>query len=195
MAEKKYRSLPGLTSEEMLEGRLPPRRAPCQLCVTDPQTSSAWIRYNERRIDELQKRLDFLLRIDDAVELRPARVEEEETATVSQRIDQLLLGQRKLVPSPPTRITREAPRRRRVTPVAFRLLPSTPRLVLPVAPPSHSWRNESDGKTYVLEQFSIPRYYRLYNDVAFREIYEFSRLIDHSKDYSSLLKTFALEHR
>ena len=42
---------------------------------------------------------------------------------------------------------------------------------------SHIWKSEADGKVYVLDQFSIPRYYRLYNDVSFREIYNFSRLL------------------
>jgi hypothetical protein len=58
---------------------------------------------------------------------------------------------------------------------------------------------------YVLEQFSIPRYYRLYNDVSFREMYNFSRILDTyldpnrtataAKDYSTMVKNFALDQQ
>jgi hypothetical protein len=54
---------------------------------------------------------------------------------------------------------------------------------------------------YVLDQFSIPRYYRLYNDVGFREMYNFSRVLDtyldrnQTSDYSSMVKNFALEQQ
>ena len=202
----KYRSMPSISSEEMLQGYIPvppPRRVDyCDLCVTDPQTSSAWVRYNERRIDDLQKRLDYLLRLDESEDTLRT------DSTVSERIDQMLLGH---PPPPRQRVNREqaarvtTPRRRPRSP-PFRSLPSTPRVVLRPPPPSpvvvqssssHTWRTDVDGKTYTLEQFRIPRYYRLYNDVAFREIYNFSRLLDSyvgSKDYSSLRKSFALEH-
>lgn len=68
---------------------------------------------------------------------------------------------------------------------------------------SHIWQSQVDGKLYVLEQFSIPRYYRLYNDVSFRELFQFSRLLDHYIDptekniqnYSNLLKSFALDQQ
>jgi len=55
---------------------------------------------------------------------------------------------------------------------------------------------------YVLEQFSIPRYYRLYNDASFREMYNFSRVLDtyldssrSTKDYSLMAKSFALDQQ
>lgn len=68
---------------------------------------------------------------------------------------------------------------------------------------SHVWKNDIDGKVYILDQFSIPRYYRLYNDVSFREVYQFSRLLEsylerHEKAndaYTSMIKDFALEQR
>ena len=68
---------------------------------------------------------------------------------------------------------------------------------------SHVWKNDVDGKVYILDQFSIPRYYRLYNDVSFREVYKFSCLLEsyldrHEKPsaaYSSLIKNFALDQQ
>ncbi len=66
--------------------------------------------------------------------------------------------------------------------------------------PSHIWKSDDDGKIYILDQFSIPRYYRLYNDVSFREVYHFSRLLEpylqrkrsNSRAYSSIVRNFAL---
>lgn len=82
---------------------------------------------------------------------------------------------------------------------------------IPATPPtnklvesSHVWRSKVDGKMYVLEQFSIPRYYRLYNDASFREIYNFSRVLDTyldsnrsttTQDYSKMVKNFALDQQ
>ena len=66
---------------------------------------------------------------------------------------------------------------------------------------SHVWRDETEGKVYILKQFSIPRYYRLYNDVSFREMYNFSRILDTyltpttSDKYSSIVKNYALEQQ
>ena len=66
---------------------------------------------------------------------------------------------------------------------------------------SHIWKDETEGKVYVLKQFSIPRYYRLYNDVSFREIYNFSRLLEtylnrtNLDNYSSIVKHFAIEQQ
>ena len=117
LIQDKYRSMPGITSDEMLQGYIPspqihlisPRqRQPrftastnllirpdyCDLCLTDHNTNSAWIRYNERRIEELQKRIDIMLQIDDNEEahlLIPSRnLPITTTATVTQRIDDLL---------------------------------------------------------------------------------------------------------
>lgn len=84
----KYRRMPGLTSEEMIHNvvpatrqiyDLPRQRSPrfddrirqksktdfCDLCLNDYPTSSAWIRYNEQRIEQIQKRIDRMLQIDD----------------------------------------------------------------------------------------------------------------------------------
>ena len=68
---------------------------------------------------------------------------------------------------------------------------------------SHIWKNKVNEKMYFLEQYNIPRYYRLYDDVSFRDIYNFSRILNayldsnrtSTKLYSSMIKNFALEHR
>ncbi len=81
-------------------------------------------------------------------------------------------------------------------------VPATPRSNK-VVESSHVWRSKVDGKMYVLEQFSIPRYYRLYNDVSFREMYNFSRILDTyldpnrttTKDYATMVKSFALDQQ
>jgi hypothetical protein len=54
---------------------------------------------------------------------------------------------------------------------------------------------------FMLEQSNIPRYYRLYSDAGFREVYDFSRMLDlylnriNSRDYSSIIQNFALENQ
>ncbi len=121
LIKDKYRTMPEITSEEMIQGYIPsprihiinsvltsprqrqPRfltssniliRRPdyCDLCLTDKNTSSAWIRYNERRIEDLQKRIDLMLQIDDDEEvqllLSPIN---PTTATVTQRIDDIIM--------------------------------------------------------------------------------------------------------
>lgn len=69
---------------------------------------------------------------------------------------------------------------------------------------SYTWKSQVDGETSVSEQFSIPRYYRLYNDAEFREVYNFSRVLDTyldpnrpttTNDYSTMVKSFALDHQ
>jgi len=77
LVKRKYREMPNLTSEEMLKGYIPsprlyiinsPRQSLydyCDLCLIDHNTSSAWIRYNEHRIEQLQKRIDLMLQFDD----------------------------------------------------------------------------------------------------------------------------------
>ena len=121
LIKDKYREMPEITSEEMIQGYVPSPRlhltntiitAPrqrqprftntsrvlvrpdyCDLCLTDHTTSSAWIRYNERRIEDLHKRIDLMLQIEDNDEahlllsLPPILT----TATVSQRIDDVLM--------------------------------------------------------------------------------------------------------
>jgi hypothetical protein len=121
LIKDKYRTMPGITSEEMIQGYIPsprihitnsilnsPRqRQPrfqnsskiiirpdyCDLCLIDYNTSSAWIRYNERRIEELQKRIDLMLQIDDNEEaqLLISPSIKTTTATVTQRIDDILM--------------------------------------------------------------------------------------------------------
>lgn len=98
----KYRTMPGMSSEDMLQGYVPsprisltinsprqrqPRYDYCDLCLTDSSSSSAWIRYNEQRIEQLQKRIDLLLQIDDQDE-SPLLFS---TETVTQCIDDILM--------------------------------------------------------------------------------------------------------
>jgi len=121
LIKDKYRSMPGITSEEMIQGYIPspyihitnslltsPRqRQPrfisssnlliqpdyCHLCLTDLNTSSAWIRYNEQKIEQIQKRIDLMLQIDDHEEaqLLLSSPIYPTTATVSQRIDDIIM--------------------------------------------------------------------------------------------------------
>jgi hypothetical protein len=80
--------------------------------------------------------------------------------------------------------------------------PASPR-PNPLAEKTHVWRSKVDGQLYVLEQFSIPRYYRLYNDASFREMFNFSRMLDTyldpnrttRKDYPSMVRNFALDQQ
>jgi hypothetical protein len=66
---------------------------------------------------------------------------------------------------------------------------------------SHVWKNTSDGKVYILKQFSIPRYYRLYNDVSFRQVYHFSRILETylnrttPQAYSAIVRNFAVNQQ
>jgi hypothetical protein len=121
LIKDKYREMPEITSKEMIQGYIPsprlhltntiittPRqRQPrfvnsskvlvrpdyCDLCLIDHNTSSAWIRYNERRIEELHKRIDLMLQIDDNEEahLLLSTPTNLTTATVSQRIDDAMM--------------------------------------------------------------------------------------------------------
>jgi hypothetical protein len=121
LIKDKYRTMPVITSEEMIQGYIPsprihitnsiltsPRqRQPrfdtsskviirpdyCDLCLNDYNTSSAWVRYNERRIEELQKRINLMLQIDDNEEaqLLLSRPIKTTTATVTQRIDDIVM--------------------------------------------------------------------------------------------------------
>lgn len=115
LTKNKYRSMPGETSEEMIVGYVPPReiqlnhslvnlsarqRQPrydyCDLNLSDASLDSAWIRFNEQRIDDLQKRIDLMLQIDDNDEaqfllssIHPI------TNTVTEHIDDLLMNKSK----------------------------------------------------------------------------------------------------
>ncbi|CAF0776245.1 unnamed protein product [Adineta steineri] len=283
----KYRKMPEITSEEMIQGYIPspriyitsstivsPRERQshrltlpdyCSLCLTDYNGSSAWIKYNERRIEQLQKRIDLMLQIDDNEEaelLLSSSPRYSTVATVSQRIDDILMkkprSHRSLIldrhdrttvsphrydyrlpyrlnqslPATPRQLSRNGTRS--TTPVSksvrisTRSVPPTPRThqsssstsrpivsilrrssvpskprPLKLAEPTHVWRSKADGKLYSLKPFSIPRYYRLYNDAGFKEMYDFSRVHDtysvpdrtNTDDYSSLLTNFVLEHQ
>lgn len=121
----KYRAMPGLTSDDMIKGYIPsPRihitntfvsseehRQPrymasskaitrpgyCDLCLTDGNTGSAWVKYNERRVEELQKRIDVMLKIQDNEELQAllSRPIHPIPRPIAQRIDDMLLQRSK----------------------------------------------------------------------------------------------------
>lgn len=68
-----------------------PRHDYYNLSLSDDILNSSWIRYNERRIDQIQKRIDLMLQIDDNEETQfllstcyPV------TQTVTQHIDNIL---------------------------------------------------------------------------------------------------------
>ena len=81
--------------------------------------------------------------------------------------------------------------------------PNVARFTLPVQPRPAASRGTRDVPLRTLEQLPIPRYYRLYNDVSFRELYHFSRLLDTYLDpnrtsghnYSSVIRDFALDQQ
>lgn len=305
LMKDKYRQMPEITSEDMIQGYIPsprihltdtfltiPQRRPrfdqvilrpdySDLCLMNYHKDSAWIRYNEQRIDQLQKRINLMLQIDENEEaqlLLPSLTPIQPTiATVTQRIDDALMispryphhliqrGKtklpfsrlrkhfhsidfrcclvspcryryrlhRSLPPSPrssPRPVTCSTASRSKSVRISTQSIPSqprprpsptsTPRPIVSIlrrssipAPPrmpqqpvvesSHVWTSKVDGKTYVLEQFSIPRYYRLYNDASFREMYQFSRMLDTyldtnespMKDYSTMVKNFAVDQQ
>ncbi len=99
LLKSKYRTMTNLTNEKMLEGYIPsprlyiknsPRQHKsrfdyCDLCLIDHNRSSAWIRYNEQRIEKLQKRIDLMLQLDDENQLiLPFN-------TVTQTIDDIIM--------------------------------------------------------------------------------------------------------
>lgn len=236
LLNNKYRRMPGLTSEEMLQGFVPltPRRTGdssyrqrsprfadrstangfCDLCLNDSPSSSAWIRYNEQRIEQIQKRIDRMLQIDDREDLTNFLTPIDQT--IHRRYEQIpkrkshslsnsnstRLASAPTTPRPSQRPTTPSPAKS-VRIVAPPPAPAPSPRPSAVAPPkkTHVWQSRVDGQVYVLEQFAIPRYYRLYNDVSFRELFHFSRLLDHYIDptatniqnYSTLLKNFALD--
>lgn len=101
LTKNKYRTMPNITSEDMIRGYIPsprvyitnsprqrqPRFDHCDLCLTDYDTSSAWVRYNEQRIDQLQKRIDSMLEIDDNEEYQLLLSPD----TVTHHIDDILI--------------------------------------------------------------------------------------------------------
>lgn len=265
-----------------------PRADPCDLSLSDGLLSTAWIRYNERRIDEVQKRIDLMLQIDDNEEAQLLLSHYHPTTqTVTEHIDDILTRRSKgpehlgpfyeqirksrrvflyrsfdsnrsilvlprrnryqlpyrlnqTTPNTPRNGSRPVSRNvsRSTTPIVKSVRISTkndfipderspdeekvikpsPRPIVSILrrtnssfPPkahrvvekNHVWKNDADGKVYIMDQFSIPRYYRLYNDVGFREVYQFSRLLETYLDrhersadsYSTMIKTFAVDHQ
>ncbi|CAF0755551.1 unnamed protein product [Didymodactylos carnosus] len=252
---------------------------------------SPWIAYNEQRVNDLQKRIELLLQIDDDQDLltltAPSLISSS-NRTVTQHIDDILLqdkyndkhhflGHRALTyPSTNSKSSSSIthangilnyPSYSRYSPHFYRLraalnytalpenmyhalpisprftqqksvrigpvthlkstpvsprsadhshhrLKSTSRSVLHKKPPthyhrsilrstaphmntSHIWQNSTDGLTYVLQQWSIPRYYRLYDDVGFRDMYRISLLmnpyLDQADVYSNIAKNYLFE--
>ncbi|CAF1197573.1 unnamed protein product [Rotaria magnacalcarata] len=243
-----------------------PRFDYCDLCLNDHSTGTSWIRLNEQRIDELQKRIDLMLQNDDIEEAKFLSANSKLIAnTASKRIDSIFMRkshrQNRItyyhdrillpyrynfrLPYRPTQSLTTSPRllTRTVTrsriPASKSVRISTNHDYIPnqinlreqisslksISRPtvsilrrnnsnsisrsrrlvgtSHIWKSNIDGTVYILEQFSIPRYYRLYNDVNFREVYNFARTLQSyvthnritSKDYSSIVKSFALEQQ
>lgn len=252
----------------------------CDLCVGDTSATSAWVRYNEERIDRLQKRIDRMLEDDDNDEMKYLlSTSKSKRNSVAQCFDYDLNRKSKhryqtsryhnqirrfkyacfsilsfsiflVAPlrydfrfpyrlnrsflSSPRLLTRNVIRstiptaklihnfpnkkfisNRTIYHEQASLLRSVPRPILSMVSrnktmstsrsrrlveTSHMWKSGSDGKIYILEQFSIPRYYRLYTDVSFREMYRFARSLESyekqhritSQDYSSIIRNFAL---
>ncbi|CAF2527000.1 unnamed protein product [Rotaria sp. Silwood2] len=281
LTKTKYRSMTNKTREEMVKNYAPsprihisnsifnsprqrqPRFDYCNLCLNEYGTSSAWIRYNEGRIDKIQKRIDLMLQNDDNEEIKFLL---STTNPVTQRMNDILMRKPKrrnhityyhdriisphrynfrlpyrlnqTLSSCPRLLTRNVIRStpsvsksvristnhdyipnethlREHTSTSLKTLSRPTVSILrrnvststsrshQLVEPTHVWKSDIDGTVYILEQFSIPRYYRLYNDVNFREIYNFSRIlqsyVNHnrltSKDYSSIIKNFALEQQ
>lgn len=312
MSKKKHRTRPAETHEQMLQVYLPSPRLQLtnlltvlpdervnrydyyDLTLTDENLNSAWIRFNEQRIDQIQKRIDLMLQIDDNEEAQMLLSHVHPvTNTVTDHIDDILLQRTKhrnptiVYSTSNDQISKKTRRRifhilivlfsfsslsvlprRNQFRLPFRLnqsVPESPRLTSRnvsrsttptaktsvristkkdrvikqirfdeetlvkssnsrpttrsilrrqstnspntrsrrVVDKSHIWKNDIDGKVYILDQFSIPRYYRLYNDVSFREVYQFSRLLESyierhetaNDTYTSMIKEFALEQR
>jgi len=275
LIQRKYRTLPEITSEQMIQNYVPIRhelcstpsprisvRSPrptrfdyCDLCLNDQDSTSAWIRYNEQRIDQLQKRIDLMLQIDDYEENFfypiPETTVSQPTNKFKQRARTNSYFDRQVLslvsprrynfrfayrtnPSSPRLLTRNLTRsanslgksvRICTEPAAgesFRIRRTSKTFPRPIVsilrrsattttssirsqstiePSSHTWTNESDGKVYVLQQFSIPRYYRLYNDVSFREVYYFSCLLDKyinrttPSNYSNIVRNYAIQQQ
>ncbi|CAF4697537.1 unnamed protein product [Rotaria sp. Silwood1] len=234
----------------------------CNLCLNNHDTNSAWIRYNQGCINQIQKRINLMLQNDDNEEIKFLL---SSTDPITQRIndihkrkskrrnhityyhDRILSPHRynfrlpyrlnQSLISSPRLLTRNVIRsipslsksvristnheyipnenylRKQTSSLKILSRPTVSILRRNVSTsttcshqlvePSHIWKSNIDGTVYLLEQFSIPRYYRLYNDVTFREIYNFSRLLESyinnsgltSKDYSSIIKNFALKQQ
>ncbi len=109
LTKSKYRTMPNLTSEEMLQCYIQsprisitnstlhssrerqPRFDYSDICLIDHNTNSAWIRYNEQRIDQLQKRIDLMLEIDDENENQLILSSD----TITRRINDIIMKKSK----------------------------------------------------------------------------------------------------
>jgi len=75
------------------QSQLQPNYGYCDLCLTDHSAGSAWIRYNEQRIEQLQQRMDLMLEIDESDEAHFALSTLNPIRNIStQRMDDILIG-------------------------------------------------------------------------------------------------------
>ncbi len=75
------------------QSQLQPNYSYCDLCLTDHSAGSAWIRYNEQRIDQLQQRMDLMLEIDESDEAHFTLSTLNPIRNIStQRMDDILIG-------------------------------------------------------------------------------------------------------
>ncbi|UJR29993.1 hypothetical protein I4U23_017540 [Adineta vaga] len=288
-SRSRYRYISNITNDEMIPDYLPSSHLYstsipckqtstqphyCEICFSDHSSGSAWIRYNEQRMERLQQRIDLMLELDDVEDGQYALSTLNSTATTTQRIDDILRGRssyqnhmnydhddilsayrysygssyrakslntnspRLLSSRKMTRSASPASKRVRIStnhvlipnqtrlrepvtsskpvprPIVSILRRNTPIITSPSPPPTtmttttttttataRSQRHRELSQTWRNDQWSIPRYYRLYNDVGFREVYDFSRFLDSCltrttpKDYSSILHHYALEQQ
>jgi hypothetical protein len=74
------------------QSQLQPNYGYCDLCLTDHSAGSAWIRYNEQRIEQLQQRMDLMLEIDESDEAHFALSTLNPIRNIStQRMDDILI--------------------------------------------------------------------------------------------------------
>ncbi|CAF0767186.1 unnamed protein product [Adineta steineri] len=284
----KYRFLPSTSREEIHQDYLPspliyittpilnsPRQPIiqteyCDICLTDHGEGSAWIRYNEQRLETLQQRIDLMLEFNDMEDVQSSSISSSDSvrniarASSTQRIDNILMGRSQRrnqltynndqisVPhrtnyrssrdtnSMVSEFSHYSPRNlsRSILPASKRvristtdiLIPNQAHLHEPMSSSSQSiprpivsilrrnninltarlhgsneisqlGRRDMNKNRSMIDQFTIPRYYRLYNDVGFREVYDFSCVLNSylnrttSQDYSSMIQHFALDHQ
>ncbi|CAF0758952.1 unnamed protein product [Adineta steineri] len=285
----KYRFLPSTSREEIHQDYLPspliyittpilnsPRQPIiqteyCNICLTDHGEGSAWIRYNEQRLETLQQRIDLMLEFNDMEDVQSSSISSSDSvrniarASSTQRIDNILMGRSQRrnqlaynndqisVPhrtnyrssrnmnSMVSEFSHYSPRNlsRSILPASKRVRISTNDILIPNQADLHEpmlssssqsiprpivsilrrnninltsrlhgsneisqlGRRDMNRNRSMIDQFTIPRYYRLYNDVGFREVYDFSCVLDSylnrttSQDYSSMIQHFALDHQ
>ncbi|CAF1129915.1 unnamed protein product [Adineta ricciae] len=284
-SRSRYRFTSNVNTEEMLPDYIPRSRSYsrscqetslephyCEICLTDHSSGSAWIRYNEQRMERIQQRINLMLELDDVEDGQYALSTLNSTATSTQRIDDILSGRSsyrdyinydqddvlsshrydyrstyraKSATADSSRLTSSRKLTRSASPGLKRVRISTDDVLIPnqtrhrepikssksasrpivsilrhnsptLPPPpspttiqysrrrretSEAWRNESNRIGLPLDQWSIPRYYRLYNDVGFREVYDFSRTLNSysarasPRDYASMVHHYAVDHQ